>query len=502
MQRKEEAQTVIQKEGNFSEWYGEILRRAEILDIRYPVKGVYVWYPFGYKLRNLVYSILRSILNEEHDEVKFPLLIPKDELMKEKEHIKGFEEEVFWVTRGGSTELDIPLALRPTSETAIYPVFKVWIRSHRDLPIRIYQVVNTFRYETKHTRPLIRLREITSFKEAHTAHATRTDAEEQVKKAVALYKRFFDQLAVPYVTTRRPDWDKFPGAEYSIAFDTVMPDGRTLQIGTIHLLGESFARTFEIKYEDKDGSLQFVNQTCYGISERCVASVIAIHGDDHGLVLPPNVAPVQVVIVPIVFSRKAGGGSENGGNPVEDACSAVYEELKRAGIRAFLDNSDDRPGAKYYRWEMRGVPLRIELGPRDLKSSSCEFIMRNDGRRKHVRLTEVVPEVQRTLEEIQTSIHDDANEALRTSIYNSEENDAGSESSEEKMAALKRKAERGIVSLFLCSSEECGQAIEEQLGVSVLGEAVDETVEEREKGEGHCVICSRPAKRVYVARAY
>jgi len=319
---------------------------------------------------------------------------------------------------------------------------------------------------------------------------------------VALYKRFFDQLAVPYVTTRRPDWDKFPGAEYSIAFDTVMPDGRTLQIGTIHLLGESFARTFEIKYEDKDGSLQFVNQTCYGISERCVASVIAIHGDDHGLVLPPNVAPVQVVIVPIVFSRKAGGGSENGGNPVEDACSAVYEELKRAGIRAFLDNSDDRPGAKYYRWEMRGVPLRIELGPRDLKSSSCEFIMRNDGRRKHVRLTEVVPEVQRTLEEIQTSIHDDANEALRTSIYNSEENDAGSESSEEKMAALKRKAERGIVSLFLCSSEECGQAIEEQLGVSVLGEAVDETVEEREKGEGHCVICSRPAKRVYVARAY
>ncbi|MBN1762337.1 MAG: proline--tRNA ligase [Methanomicrobia archaeon] len=501
MQRKEEAQTVIQKEGNFSEWYGEILKRAEILDIRYPVKGVYVWYPYGYKLRNLVYSILRSLLNEEHDEVKFPLLIPKDELMKEKEHIKGFEEEVFWVTRGGSTELDIPLALRPTSETAIYPVFKVWIRSHRDLPIRIYQVVNTFRYETKHTRPLIRLREITSFKEAHTAHATLADAEEQVKKAMTLYKSFFDQLAVPYVITRRPDWDKFPGAEYSIAFDTVMPDGRTLQIGTIHLLGESFARTFDIKYEDKDGSLQFVNQTCYGISERCVASVIAIHGDDHGLVLPPQVAPIQVVIVPILFSRKAGG-SENGGNPVEDACIVVYEESKKAGIRAFLDDSEDRPGAKFYRWEMRGVPLRIELGPRDLKSKSCEFVMRSDGSRKHVPLRDVVPEVQRTLEEIQMSIHDDANEALRTSIYTYDENSRGNESSEETMAELKRKTERGIVSLFLCGSEECGQAIEEQLGVSVLGEAVNGTIEEREKGECNCVICSRPAKRVYVARAY
>jgi prolyl-tRNA synthetase len=503
---KEEAQkTIIQKEGNFSEWYGEILRRAEILDVRYPVKGVYVWYPFGYKLRNLVYSILRSLLNEEHDEVKFPLLIPKDELMKEKEHIKGFEEEVFWVTRGGSTELDIPLALRPTSETAIYPVFKVWIRSHRDLPIRIYQIVNTFRYETKHTRPLIRVREITSFKEAHTAHATRADAEEQVKKAVALYKRFFDQLAVPYVITRRPDWDKFPGAEYSIAFDTVMPDGRTLQIGTIHLLGESFARTFEIKYEDENGSLKFVNQTCYGISERCVASVIAIHGDDHGLVLPPGVAPVQVVIVPIVFSHRAAGGGSGGSNPVQDACRAVYEELTCTGIRAFLDNSDDRPGAKYYHWEMRGVPLRIELGPRDLKSSSCEFVMRNDGRRKHVQLTEVVPEVQRTLEEIQRSIHENAKEALRTAIYHGEENDAGSESSEEKLAALKRKAERGIVSLFLCGSKECGQALEDRLGVSVLGEAVDETLEEceeGEEGEGHCMICSRAAKRVYVARAY
>jgi prolyl-tRNA synthetase len=499
MEHKAEAQTIIQKQDNFSEWYSEILKRAEILDIRYPVKGVYVWYPYGYKLRTLVYGILRSLLDKEHDEVQFPLLIPKDELMKEKKHIKGFEEEVFWVTKGGSTELDIPLALRPTSETAIYPVFKVWIRSHRDLPIRIYQIVNTFRYETKHTRPLIRLREITSFKEAHTAHASRADAEEQVKAALALYKSFFDQLAIPYVITRRPEWDKFPGSEYSIAFDTVMPDGRTLQIGTIHLLGESFARTFDIKYEDKDGSLQFVNQTCYGISERCVASVLAIHGDDHGLVLPPKVAPLQVVIVPIVFSRKTE--SNSGGAPVEKACVAVYNALKKAGIRTFLDNSEERPGAKYYRWEMKGVPLRIELGPRDLKSNSCEFVRRNDGKRMHVPLNDVVPEVQRVLDDIQARIHEDANEALRAAIYNSDDNVVGTGNSAERMAELRRKTEKGIVSLFLCNSEHCGQELEDLLGVSVLGEATYVN-EEGGNSEGNCVICARPAKRVYVARAY
>ncbi len=498
MQHKAENQTIVQKKDNFSEWYGEILKRAEILDIRYPVKGVYVWYPYGYKVRNLVYGILRTLLDKEHEEVLFPLLIPKDELMKEKEHIKGFEDEVFWVTKGGSTDLDIPLALRPTSETAIYPVFIVWIRSHRDLPLRIYQIVNTFRYETKHTRPLIRLREITSFKEAHTAHATRADAEAQVKKAVALYKSFFDQLAVPYVITRRPEWDKFPGAEYSIPFDTLMPDGRTMQIGTIHLLGESFARTFDIKYEDENGSLKFVNQTCYGISERCVASVIAIHGDDHGLVLPPTVAPIQVVIVPIVFSRKAGR-SNNGGEAVEEACVKVHEELKEAGIRASVDNSEDRPGAKYYRWEMKGVPLRIEIGPRDLKSNNCEFVRRDNTKRTHVPLSDVVPEVKRTLEGIQGDIHEAAKETLHANIYKSD--GAGNNKREEKMEELRRKAEHGIVSLFLCDSERCGQELEDQLGVSVLGEAVYET-EEEEKSEGKCVICSRKAKRVCVARAY
>ncbi|NQE06068.1 Proline--tRNA ligase [ANME-1 cluster archaeon GoMg1] len=493
-QHKTETKTVLQKENNFSEWYSEILKRAEILDVRYPVKGVYVWYPYGYKLRNLTYAFLRSLMDKDHEETLFPMLIPKEELMKEREHIKGFEEEVFWVTKGGSTELDVPLALRPTSETAIYPVFKVWIRSHRDLPIRIYQIVNTFRYETRHTRPLIRLREITSFKEAHTAHASRAEAEEQIKKAVALYKNFFDVLAVPYVTTKRPSWDKFPGAEYSIAFDTLMPDGKTMQIATIHLLGETFARTFDIKYEDKDGSLKYVNQTCYGISERCVAAVISVHGDEHGLMLPPAVAPIQVVIVPIVYSSEGKNKETN----VEKICSEVFAELKEAGIRAFFDDSAERPGAKYYRWEMKGVPLRIEIGPRDIRNNRCVFVRRDDFTKLQVPINDVVPEAKRALNEIHACIAKRAKETFFAHVSESEG----------EMETLSSTAS-GIVSICLCEREKCGQEVVARLGagVTVLGEPIEGDravgVEKSVKsGEGKCIICSRKGRRVYVARAY
>jgi len=378
----------------------------------------------------------------------------------------------------------------------MYPIFKLWIRSHRDLPLRVYQIVNTFRYETKHTRPLIRLREITSFKEAHTAHASRADAEAQVRTAVALYQSFFQQLAVPYLITRRPDWDKFPGAEYSLAFDTLMPDGKTLQIGTIHLLGESFARTFEITYEDKDGALKFVNQTCYGISERCIASVIAIHGDDHGLVIPPKVAPVQVVIVPILFARAPAGSSE--AEAVIAACRSVDEALNAAGIRTMVDDSEERPGAKYYRWEMKGVPLRIEIGPRDVRTQSCVAVRRDDFTKMSLPLAQVVPEVQRLLETIQTSMQRAAEAAMRTHLYHYEQS---APVTEEVWAELKEQAERGIIALPLCADEQCGTILEEQLGLSVLGQPFGEH-DAGEEDTSTCIVCGRPGVQVYVARPY
>ena len=327
---------------DFSAWYNDLLWRAEIMDVRYPVKGLYVWFPYGFALRKYVYQRLRDLLDRDHQETLFPLLIPEQEFMKEAEHIKGFEDEVYWVTHGGTTPLEVKLALRPTSETAIYPMYALWIRSHADLPIKYYQIVNTFRYETKQTRPLIRLREITSFKEAHTVHATWEEAAEQVEEAIRLYREFYDGLCIPTLISKRPDWDKFPGADYTMAVDTIMPNGKALQIGTAHHLGDHFSRTFNIMYEDKDGEQKFAQQTCYGISERSIAALISIHGDDRGLILPPAVATLQAVIVPITIGKRH--------EDVMTAAQKLSKDLTFAGFRVKLDTRDLRPGAKYYWW--------------------------------------------------------------------------------------------------------------------------------------------------------
>src|SRR5512133_3770069 len=381
---------------DFSGWFNDILWRAEIMDVRYPVKGLYVWYPYGFAIRKFVYTQLRELLDRDHQETLFPLLIPENEFMKEAEHIKGFEDEVYWVTHGGKDPLDVPLALRPTSETAIYPMYKLWVRSHADFPIKIYQIVNTFRYETKHTRPLIRLREITSFKEAHTVHATWEDAESQVKEAIGLYIEIYRRLAVPVLRSRRPDWDKFPGADYTDAIDAMMPDGKTLQIGTVHHLGDNFAKTFDIKYEAADGEQRYAHQTCYGISERSIAATISIHGDDKGLVLPPEIAPVQAVIIPIIFKK--------GAEEVLAACKDVQDRLRKAGVRVEIDASDLRPGAKYYKWEMKGVPLRLEIGPRDLQNNVAVAVRRDSGEKDQIPLPEIETGVRLKFEAIQKSL--------------------------------------------------------------------------------------------------
>ena len=372
---------------DFSAWYNDLLWRAEIMDVRYPVKGLYVWYPYGFAMRKYVYQRLRDILDRDHQETLFPLLIPEQEFMKEAEHIKGFEDEVYWVTHGGTVPLDVKLALRPTSETAIYPMYALWIRSHADLPIRYYQIVNTFRYETKQTRPLIRLREITSFKEAHTVHATWEEANVQVEEAIRLYQEFYNGLCIPTLVSKRPDWDKFPGADFTIAVDAIMPNGKTLQIGTVHHLGDHFSRTFNITYEDKNGEQKLAQQTCYGISERSIAALISIHGDDRGLILPPAVATIQAVIVPITIGKRHAD--------VMAAAQKLKTDLTAAGFRVKLDTRDMRPGAKYYWWELRGVPLRLELGPRDLDAGKVMAVKRT-GEKTSIDLASVIAGVTKT----------------------------------------------------------------------------------------------------------
>jgi prolyl-tRNA synthetase len=466
----------------FSEWFHEILEEAEIIDTRYPIKGMHVWLPQGFKIRKYTLNILRNLLDQDHEEVLFPLLIPEDELAKEAIHVKGFEDEVYWVTHGGLTQLNKKLALRPTSETAMYPMFNLWVRSHSDLPLKFYQIVNTFRYETKHTRPLIRVREITTFKEAHTIHTDSEGAENQVKDAVELYKSFFDALAVPYVITTRPEWDKFPGADYTVAFDTLLPDGKTLQIGTVHNLGQTFAQTFDITYETESGDHQYVYQTCYGLSDRIIASVIGVHGDDSGLCLPPRVAPVQVVIVPILFKE--------GKEEVLDFCRKVEKKLKTQSMRVYLDDRDIRAGKKFYEWEMRGVPLRIEIGPRDIKNNKMVVVPRNSLEKKTLDYQEetLILTINTLLDDINQEMKDKAWERLKNNIRKVKTVEEAQEEITES---------GGIIQFSWCGKTSCGKDLEETLRVDLLG--IESQVEEEDK----CINCGKAAKKTtLLAKTY
>ncbi len=461
----------------FSEWYHELIQRAEIMDVRYPVKGLYVWYPFGFKIRRSVYGILREIMDREHEEVYFPALIPETELGKEGEHIKGFEDEVYWVTHGGKDELDVKLALRPTSETAMYPMFKLWIRSHADLPLKVYQIVNTFRYETKHTRPLIRLREITSFKEAHTVHSTFEEAEEQVKKAVGYYKEFYEKLAIPCIICKRPEWDKFPGAVYTIAFDAVMPDGRTLQVGTVHNLGDNFAKTFEITYETVNGEHSFAYQTCYGISERCIAALISIHGDDLGLVLPFEVSPVQIVVIPVLYKGKE--------EEVLRVCREISEELRR--YRVFVDEGEERPGAKYYKWELKGAAIRIEVGPREVEENTVVVSFRDERRKFKVKRDEISSKIEEWAKEMRKRMYTKAVEEMEKRVKLCK-----------NLEELVEWIGKGVALTYLCRSEKCGEELDK--AGSVLGEVLEIPLSVESRGK--CVVCGEEGRLVAVAKTY
>lgn len=453
---------------DFSEWYNEIIEKAQILDVRYPVKGLYVWFPYGFKIRSRTIEVIRRLLDETgHEETLFPLLIPEDEFAKEARHIRGFEDEVYWITHGGLEPLNVKLALRPTSETAMYPMFKVWIRSHGDLPLKVYQVVNVFRYETKHTRPLIRLREITTFKEAHTAHSSAQDAERQVKEAIEIYRRFFDALGVPYTITKRPDWDKFPGAEYTVAFDTVFPDGRALQIATVHNLGQNFAKTFDIKFENANGEQELAYQTCYGISDRVIASLLAVHGDDKGLCLMPRAAPIQVVIIPVWF---------------KDSQEEISREVEKIGgelkqFRVHIDARDVRPGSKYYDWEIRGVPLRLELGPKDLKENKVVAVRRDTGEKVSLPRENLAKSVDEILNKISADLKARAWEEMNKKIH--------SAASIEEIKRFAR-GELGLIRVPWCGEEVCGKELEDKVEMDILGVL--------EEASGKCVNCGKQAK--------
>ncbi len=441
---------------NLIEWFHWLLREAELYDVRYPVKGAYVWRPYGMKLRRNVENLIRQLHDETgHHEVLFPVFIPYEYFGKESQHIRGFEKEVFWVSKGG--EAGERLVLRPTSETAIMPMVKLWVQDYKDLPLKLYQIVSVFRAETKMTHPMIRLREISMFKEAHTVHVDREDAERQVREAVEIYKKIFDEMCLAYMVNKRPDWDKFAGAEYTIAFDTVLPDGRTLQIGTVHYLGTNFTEVFEVTYLDADGSRKLAHTTSYGISERSIAAMLITHGDDGGVTIPPKLAPIQAVVVPIYYGEEEL-------SVVMPFVREVVNSLASGGVRVYLDDRADKtPGWKFYYWELKGVPLRVEVGRRDVEKRQAVVTRRDTLEKYAVGLGNLVDAVRELMRAVEENLRKNAWEELRRRVVKAEGVEAAK-------AAIR---EGKVVEVPWSGDNECGMKIQELVGADALGVAMD-----------------------------
>lgn len=455
---------------NFSEWYNEIIELSGLTDKRYPVKGMNIWMPYGFSLMKNVDELIRArFYSDGYEEVMFPSLISKGMFEIEFEHIRGFEKELFWIAKGGKDSLEEDLAMRPTSESAIYPMLKLWIRDHGDLPMRLFQIVQVYRYETKHTRPFIRSRDI-HFIECHTSHRDYSDAEEQMKLYREEWKSFTDAICIPFLEVKRPDWDKFPGAVYTIAFDTLMPSGRTLQIGTIHEYGTNFSKNYEIEFADENGVGTNVNQTTFGMSERLIGAIVGIHGDDKGLILPPDVAPIQIVIVPI------GPQSPE----MEKFIAKLEKELGKMGLRYKTDR-DDRytPGFKFNQWEMKGVPLRIEIGEREVQSDSITVSRRTKKGRNKIPVSQL-SDLKNELGEVSKELFERAETILRSGL-------------EGKMTG---SLEATIRTAFVCEKQSCASSLEEKYDKTMMGAILNYG------SNGKCEVCGEDGRTSLFSNPY
>ncbi len=450
------------------DWYLAVVEAADLSDKRYGIKGMNVWTRYGFRARrNLDRVLVREIEATGSEAVEFPALIPATEFAKEKEHIKGFDAQVYWVTKGGLSELDVPLVLRPTSETAMYPVFALWVRSHQDLPLNVYQIVNTFRYETKTTRPFLRVREIHFFEE-HTCQLDEDRATERVRSNLDAFARMAEAFCLPYLAVRRPDWDKFAGAHYTVALDIPIGGARTLQIGSVHHYRENFSVPYQISYETATGARANVHQTTFGLSERLLGAIVAVHGDERGAVFPSEIAPYEVVIVPIPTAATRAA--------IEAATQELADRLARAGVRVFLDRGEERPGAKYFRWELRGVPLRLEVGGRELEGRRASAVDRL-GTRSPVALENLEAEVAERLRAFDRELMRRARAAFLESFAVATD-----------LGQLKNSTKVRI--LGWCGSEACGHEIEKAIDGALLGvpEGAPPVVE---GPPGPCIACRK-----------
>ncbi|MEE2747226.1 MAG: aminoacyl--tRNA ligase-related protein [Candidatus Thermoplasmatota archaeon] len=487
----------IPPKSDFNSWYPAIVEIAELVDKRYPIKGMDVWRPYGWKAMRCIDALTHSEMERtNHDEVHFPLLIPEDLLEKENrlvsllkrareegvdpsdlrhdEEEAGFKKEVYWVRHAGENDLDVPMFLRPTSETAMYTMFPLWIRSHADLPLKTYQIVNTFRYETKQTRSFIRVREIHFF-EAHTAHVDEDCASKQIEEDLEIVSNLMTKMSLPVIISKRPVWDTFPGAWYTIAIDVIMPNGRTLQVASCHHYKDQWAKAFDITYQNEQGETAYCHQTTYGMSERLLGSVVGMHGDDNGLIFPPSIAPIQVIIMPVAAHK----------NPlVMETVETVAATLRESGLRVKVDARDLRPGQKYWDWEIKGVPLRLEIGPRDVENGNA-FAARRTGGKEPIPISDISTSVRKQLQIVYDELNNRSHAHIESCII--------------RLQSLDQEILDGhIYEVAFDGSDADAELLEKSTGLALLGDSMNGF-----ESEQMCVVSGKPTKRKqHLARMY
>ena len=484
MPKKTEKETFVTeitpRSEDFSRWYLDVVKRAELADYS-PVKGCMVIRPYGYAMWELIQQALDTRIKATgHVNAYFPLFIPNSLLTKEAEHVEGFSPQVAYVTHAGGEELEEKLVVRPTSEAIIGTMYANWVQSWRDLPILINQWANVVRWEKK-TYPFLRTTEFL-WQEGHTAHETEEEAEAETLKILDLYADVCESvLGMPVVKGRKTDSEKFAGALRTYSIEALMGDGRALQAGTSHNLGQNFAKAFDITFQGRDKAVQHVWGTSWGVSTRLVGGVIMTHGDDSGLVLPPRVAPHQVVIVPI--------GRDNWREAVLPAAKEIERRLAAAGIRVTLDERDERPGWKFSEWEMRGVPLRVEIGPKDIEKSAVLVARRDTREKQSLAMDGLADRLKQLLDEVQTSLFE------RARLFREEHTQRVDNYADFKAAMEGRP---GFVIAPWCGTAECEAQIKTETQATIRNMPLDGRVP-----SGRCVRCDRPARaEAWFAKAY
>lgn len=462
----------VKKNEDFSEWYTQVVIKAQLTDYA-PVKGLIVLRPYGYSIWEfLKSSIDQKLKTTGHENGFLPVLIPESLLSKETTHFAGFTPEVFWVTHSGDTEIGDRLALRPTSETLAYSMYSKWIKSWRDLPLKINFWNSALRAEIKSTKPFLRTSEFL-WQEGHTVHSTKEEAEEEVMTILDIYRRTVeDELAIPVILGKKSEKEKFVGAVYTTTMESIMPDGKALQMGTSHFLGQNFSKPFDVKFLDKQNIETFAWQTSWGVSWRLIGALIMVHGDDKGLILPPRVAPIQVVIVPIY-------SSQSDKDTILKKADIIKEVLAKKGMRIHIDSRDEfTPGYKFHDWEMKGVPLRIEIGPKDLAKDKMVLVRRDNLKKSDLPFDNTEEGIIKTLDVIQHDLFEKANNLLNEHTRDVIDFDE-----------FKKLMETGM---FLyspwCGNQKCEETIKEATGADIRVIPFD-----GKRSNAPCIVCKNPS---------